>query len=164
LACPLIVVLPVHNAASLLRREVEHLLETLAEATQQFELFIVDIGSTDDVELAAELAREFPQVRSMRKEPSQSLAALVEEIRAKSAAEVIVHGGLAEVGDLDRMWRLAATAKTLPAVAKGPKGLTGNLLAHLAAWGDQLKQRTKEVSAVRPASFTAHLRQLASAS
>jgi hypothetical protein len=162
LACPLIVVLPIHNAASLLRREVEHLLETLAETTDQFELLIVDVGSTDDVELATDLAREFPQVRSIRKEPSQSLAALVDEIRAKSAAEVIVHGGLTEVGDLDRMWRLAATAKALPALAKGPKGLTGNLLAQLAAWGEQVKQRPKATSSIRPGSFTAHLRQLAS--
>ena len=163
MACPLIVVLPIHNAASLLRREVEHLLETLAETTHQFELLIVDLGSTDDVELATELAREFPQVRSIRKEPSHSLAALVDEIRAKSAAEVIVHGGLTEVGDLDRMWRLAAKAKALPTVAKGPKGLTGNLLAHLAAWGEQLKQRPKAETSHRPGSFTAHLRQLASA-
>ena len=163
MACPLIVILPIHNAASLLRREVENLLETLAETTHQFELLIVDVGSTDDVELATELAREFPQIKSIRKEPSQSLAALVAEIRAKSAAEVIVHGGLTEAGDLDRMWRLAAKANALPALAKGPKGLTGNLLAQLAAWGEQLKHRAKAQTSLRPGSFTAHLRHLAAA-
>ena len=68
-----------------------------------------------------------------------------------------------EVGDLDRMWRLAAQAKALPAVAKGPKGLTGNLLAHLAAWGEQLNQRPKAEPSLRPGSFTAHLRHLAAA-
>lgn len=163
MACPLIVVLPIHNAASLLRREVEDLLETLAETAHDFELLIVDVGSTDDVDLATELAREFPQVRSIRKEPAQSLAALVDEIRGKSGSEVIVHGGLSEVGDLDRMWRVAAKTAALPAtVAKGPKGLTGNLLAHLAAWGEQLRQRVRTGPRLRPASFTAHLRELAS--
>lgn len=161
MSCPLIVVLPIHNAASLLRREVEDLLELLAETSPEFELIIVDVGSTDDMELAGALAREFPQIRFLRKEPRQSLAALVAEIRAQSGVEVIVHGGLTEVGDLDRMWRQVAKSGSLPAVAKGPKGLTGNLLAQLANWGEQLKTRPSAPPQPRPAKFVAHLRQLA---
>lgn len=164
MSCPLIVVLPIHNAASLLRREVEDLLELLSETAASFELLIVDVGSTDDVDLATELAREFPQVRSVRKEPARSLTALIADIRAKSQAEVIVHGGLSEVGDLDRMWRQAANNKTLPIVAKGPKGLSGNLLAQLARWGERLKAKSVRGADARPASFVDHLRQLACAS
>ena len=160
--CPLVVVLPIHNAACWLRRKVEELLEAAAETSHRFELVIVDVGSTDDLELPRELAREFPQVRTIRKEPSQSLAGLIDGIRAKSGGEVIVHGGLSDVGDLDDMWRQAARSPT-PVVAMGPKGLGGNLLAQLAAWGEQLKQPVKDAARLRPASFLAHLRQLASA-
>jgi glycosyltransferase involved in cell wall biosynthesis len=163
LSCSLIVVLPIHNAASLLRREVEDLLEVLSETASDFELLIVDVGSTDDVDLAAELAQEFPQVRSIRKDPKQSLTALVDGIRASTKAEVIVHGGLCEVGDLDRMWRHVAKTNIVPALAMGPKGLSGNLLAQLANWGERLRGQKVARHLTRPANFIAHLRELASA-
>jgi glycosyltransferase involved in cell wall biosynthesis len=163
LGSPLIVVLPIHNAAWTLRQEVEELLEQISEVTRDFELLIVDVGSTDDLELPVELARQYPQVRTMRKEPSQSLSALVAEIKAKTGAEVLVHAGLSEAGDLDRMWRPVIHNKVLPPLAKGPKGLSGGLLAQLAAWGERLKGRARSRAAGRPASFVEHLRQLASA-
>lgn len=163
MASPLIVVLPIHNAAWTLRQEVEELLDQVSEITCDFELLIVDVGSTDDVEVAGDLARQFPQVRMIRKEPTQSLSGLVAEIRAKTQAEVLVHNGLSEVGDLDRMWRQAFGNRHLPDLAKGPKGMSGNLLAQLAAWGESLKSGAKELASLRPASFLAHLRQLASA-
>ena len=160
---PLIVVLPIYNAAWTLRQEVEELLEQISEVTRDFELLIVDVGSTDDVEAAIELARQYPQVRSLRKEPTQSLSGLVGEIKAKSGAEVLVHPGLSEVGDLDRMWRQTFESRHVPDLAKGPKGLSGSLLAQLAVWGDRLKSGAAELAAMRPISFVAHLRQLASA-
>jgi hypothetical protein len=163
LACRLIVILPIHNAACWLRRKVEDLLETLAETAAAFELVIVDVCSTDDLDLPGELAREYPQVKNIRKEPSQSLAALIDRIRAESAGEVIVHGGLSEVGDLDDMWREAAKTPDLPTAAAGPKGITGNLLAQLTVWGEQLRRSALDVPSLRPGSFLAHLRQLASA-
>ena len=131
--------------------------------TRDFELVIVDVGSTDDVELATEMARQYPQVRSIRKEPGQSLSGLVAEIKAKSGAEVLVHAGLSEVGDLDRMWRQTFGNSYIPDLAKGPKGLSGSLLAQLAVWGEGLKERAQQLTSLRPASFVAHLRQLASA-
>jgi glycosyltransferase involved in cell wall biosynthesis len=163
LGSPLIVVLPIHNAAWTLRQEVEDLLEQVAEVTRDFELLIVDVGSTDDVEVATELARQYPQVRCLRKEPTQSLSGLVAEIRAKTNAEVLVHSGLSEVGDLDRMWRQTFGNRYLPDLAMGPKGLRGNLLAQLAVWGEQLKSGAQGLAGVRPVSFMAHLRQLAAA-
>lgn len=159
----LIVVLPFHNAAWTLRQEVEELLEQVSEVTRDFELLIVDVGSTDDVEVAIELARQYPQVRSLRKEPTQSLSGLVAEIREKTRAEVLVHSGLSEVGDLDRMWRQTFGNSHLPDLAMGPKGLSGGLLAQLAVWGERLKSGAQELAALRPVSFVAHLRQLASA-
>jgi glycosyltransferase involved in cell wall biosynthesis len=163
LGSPLIVVLPIHNAAWTLRQEVEELLEQISEVTRDFELLIVDVGSTDDVELASELARQYPQVRTMRKEPTQSLTALVSEIKAKTGAEVLMHAGLSEAGDLDRMWQQVIHNKVLPPLAKGPKGLTGSLLAQLAVWGERLRDRAQGLTSARPMSFVAHLRQLASA-
>ncbi len=56
-------VLPVHNAQHRLHDSVEHLLNDLAERHDNFELMIIDDGSTDDtIEVARDLLKQFPQI------------------------------------------------------------------------------------------------------
>ena len=60
----LTVVVPLHNVQSTLHETVEHLLEILPELTPQFELLLVDDGSTDATrEAAHEASLSFPQVQ-----------------------------------------------------------------------------------------------------
>ena len=63
----LTILLPVHNVQSTLAKTVQELLEVVGELTEQFELLIVDDGSADATsEVAHELARRYPQVRTLR--------------------------------------------------------------------------------------------------
>ena len=73
------VVIPVHNDAQTLAKRVSELLEILPELTRQFEILIVDNGSTDlTEEVAYDLVRQFPQVRVARKSARQQTAGLLE--------------------------------------------------------------------------------------
>ncbi len=57
-------ILPVRNQQRGLRNRVLDLAEVLTDLATWFEILIVDYGSTDPTrELAADLAREFPQIR-----------------------------------------------------------------------------------------------------
>jgi glycosyltransferase involved in cell wall biosynthesis len=58
------VVLPLHNAQSSLVGLVDELLDVLPELTSNFEVVLVDDGSTDaTIEVAHEISLNFPQVR-----------------------------------------------------------------------------------------------------
>jgi glycosyltransferase involved in cell wall biosynthesis len=63
----LTVLLPVRDVQSTLADTVAEVLDTASDLTDRFELVIIDDGSTDATsEVAHELARHYPQVRSIR--------------------------------------------------------------------------------------------------
>lgn len=62
----LTVLLPVHNAQSTLATHVSGILEIVSELTDRFELLIIDDGSSDATgEIAQELSRRYPQIRTI---------------------------------------------------------------------------------------------------
>lgn len=87
----LTVLLPVHNHQSVLAARVQRILDVLPELTRHFELIIVDDGSTDaTIEVADELASQYPQVQAVRHEiPLGRLAALQSGL-ARSHGDVIL--------------------------------------------------------------------------
>jgi len=61
------ILIPVHNVQTTLAADVKNLLEVVSELTEQFELIIIDDGSTDATsEVACDLGRHFPQIRNIR--------------------------------------------------------------------------------------------------
>ncbi len=60
------VLLPVKNAQATLAATVQEILDVAADLSEQFELLIIDDGSSDATsEIATELTRSYPQVRAV---------------------------------------------------------------------------------------------------
>lgn len=104
------VVLPVRNAESSLRRQVDHLLEILPDLTHQFEVVIVDDGSTDHTaDVVQDIQAQFPQVRYTwhgTKTAAQKAADIgISQCRGEV---VIVQDEAAEVrpSDIRRLWEM----------------------------------------------------------
>lgn len=124
----LTVVLPVHNAERTLRRDVTDVLEAASELTSQVEVLIVDDASTDDsMESASELAREYRQVRVVRRSRRQNLQATLAAIRAKISSDVvIVHDGSSRVNpdQLRLIWRQQQVLGAVRDASRGAEGVS----------------------------------------
>ena len=87
----LTVLLPVENAQSTLKADVLRLLEILPELTDRLEIAIIDDGSTDStIEVADELATEYPQVRVLRNATSHGRTRTIQEGIRRTSGEVIL--------------------------------------------------------------------------
>ncbi len=63
----LTVLLPVRDAQSTLAATVTEVLEMASDLSERFELLIIDDGSSDATsEVARELSRHYPQIRTLR--------------------------------------------------------------------------------------------------
>jgi glycosyltransferase involved in cell wall biosynthesis len=114
------VVLPVKNAESSLRSQVDKLLEILPDLTHRFELVIVDDGSTDHTpDIVQDIQTEFPQVRYTRHAQgvSASRAAADTGISQCRGEVVIVQDESAEVrpSDIRRLWETRVDGNSIPA-------------------------------------------------
>ncbi|MFZ5833448.1 MAG: glycosyltransferase family 2 protein [Planctomycetota bacterium] len=111
----LTVLLPVRDAQATLARNVAELLEVVPELTGQFELLIVDDGSTDATpEVAQDLGRYFPQVRLVRLEMPRGRDAAIRTGLERSSGEIVfVRDEAVELGEeeLRNLW-CRASAET----------------------------------------------------
>jgi len=106
----LTVVLPVYNAPQKLQDHAPRLLEMAAELTSAFEVLIIDDGSTDQTDdIARDLARRFPQVKSVRHAKHQGQQAAVEAGLKRATGDVVfVHDVESPISEkeMHRMWAL----------------------------------------------------------
>jgi glycosyltransferase involved in cell wall biosynthesis len=63
------VVVPVRNAERTLAANLQHILDVVSDLSEQFEVLIVDEGSTDHtLDVAHELSLEYPQLRVVHRD------------------------------------------------------------------------------------------------
>ena len=85
--------MPVCNAQSDLEAQVERILDLLPELTSQFDVLIIDDGSTDETaEIARNLAARYPQVEAIRLETSRGVdEAIRAGLQHRPGGVVMVH-------------------------------------------------------------------------
>jgi glycosyltransferase involved in cell wall biosynthesis len=85
------VLLPVKDAQATLNEDVHAILDTIADSGARFELLIIDDGSTDATsEVAHELARHYPQVRTVRHGTPQGREAAIRTGLERSCGEIVM--------------------------------------------------------------------------
>ncbi|MEW4561168.1 glycosyltransferase [Bremerella sp. JC770] len=118
------IVIPVHNVQSSIVAEVDRLLEIVADLTNDFELMIVDDGSTDGTEeVLYEISCRYPQVRSRRYTPRQGKATAIDLGLAAAAGEIVMIQDMDRkltTEDIQSLWAMhfdasAAHSRSMPA-------------------------------------------------
>lgn len=110
----LTVLLPVHNHQSSLGGQVQRILDVLPDLTRQFELIIIDDGSTDaTLEVADELANQYPQIRVARHAVPQGRLAALRTGLSRSTGEVILlhdEGSGLSMKEVQKRWHVMGPA------------------------------------------------------
>jgi glycosyltransferase involved in cell wall biosynthesis len=111
------VLLPVKDAQATLHNDVHVILDAIADSSEQFELLIIDDGSTDATsEVAHELARHYPQIRMIRHGTPQGREAAIRTGLAWSRGEVVMlRDDERGFSVLDRASHASKTAASRPA-------------------------------------------------
>jgi glycosyltransferase involved in cell wall biosynthesis len=141
---PLSIIVPVRNAESSLSAQIARLLEVLPDLTGQFEIVVVDDASTDHtVELARDLACQYPQLRLIRHREAQGAEAAIQtgmQWAQSRTVFVIEDASIPSPADLRRLWSLREDQQLVMARADARPGvLSPGLLDRLTTWGQQLK-------------------------
>ena len=90
----LTVLLPVRDAQSTLASTVTQVLDMASDLSELFELLIIDDGSTDaTMEVARELSRRYPQIRTVRHSQPLGEESALRAAFAQSRGDVVLVRG-----------------------------------------------------------------------
>jgi glycosyltransferase involved in cell wall biosynthesis len=121
-------VLPVCNAERTLAENVQHLFEILNDLTDKFEVLLVDQGSIDHtIDVAQDLAVQYPQVRLARRETVDRDDASIDRTLAETTGDIVfVQHGHAGVrpSALRQLWELNDNASAPTANRNPTKNLS----------------------------------------
>lgn len=170
------IVIPVHNVQSSIVAEVDRLLEIVSDLTTDFELMIVDDGSTDRTEeVLYEISCRYPQVRSRRYTPQRGKATAIDLGLAAAAGEVVMIQDMDRkltTEDIQSLWAMhidasvarSGTARrqvqppTLvvpqpakPLLPNDPQPLQQDLLSRLSSWGADISELESLTEISQPA-------------
>jgi len=144
----LTVLLPVHNAQATLWETIHEILEVLPELTRRFDILIVDDGSTDATgEIAAELSRDYPQIRVVYHGRQAGRDTVIRQALNGMCGEVVLlwdAAGGVPIDGVHHLWHAAAQQSVTAPVyqggirhllrrAAGPKPLGGYRLMERSA-------------------------------
>lgn len=103
------ILLPVHNAQATLPCMAAELLEVLPELTSQFELLVIDDGSTDATsEAAHDIAGRYPQVRVVRHSTRIGRTRTLRAGLAQTSGDMVLwcdEDCQLDLGDVHKLWR-----------------------------------------------------------
>jgi Glycosyl transferase family 2 len=106
------VLLPVHNAQATLESDVGRMLDLLPDLTHQFDVLIIDDGSTDATcEVADELATQYPQVKLLHRPRRRGVEAALSDGLARTESHVVLaHDGQPRIdtAEIVRLWHREA--------------------------------------------------------
>jgi glycosyltransferase involved in cell wall biosynthesis len=157
-------ILPVFNSQSSLSATLAELLDLLPELTSRFEVQLIDDGSLDTtMELAAELVRQYPQVRLLAHPAKLGMRICVETGMRHSAGEWILfrdsacgldlHGVAKlwkQIGEFDCLLGRRAAGSALGWIPKLPRAAStgpehdGMILARRSVFGQWLTSQAQQ--------------------
>lgn len=147
------VILPVHNAEQFIQENTIRLLEILPELVDEFQIIVVDDGSTDATgDLAQELARRYAQVTAIFHGCQRGETVAVESAKRMVTCEMVF---VQEAGEIDEnRIRNFVRQGEIPRRRIEPARLNAEdqLVERLMKWGMALKEyrnRTGQESMVR---------------
>ncbi|MFT7644139.1 MAG: glycosyltransferase involved in cell wall biosynthesis [Pirellulaceae bacterium] len=156
-------VLPIHNSQDSLAQAVANVVEIIPELSANFEVLIVDDGSTDATEeVARELAMDFPQLKVMRSaEQVGVLAAGQLGLKQATGDFIFVHEGNElsfYSSEISKLWAMRDDEDLVMARTKTTTEPTVSptLLSHITHIGRSQSRRpygnVKMIRRRRPAS------------
>jgi len=102
------VLLPVHNAQATLQADVGQMLDLLPDLAHDFDVLIIDDGSTDATcEVAEELATQFPQVKFVRHSRRRGVQAALHDGLTRTTSHIVLgHNGQPRIdtAEIVRLW------------------------------------------------------------
>jgi glycosyltransferase involved in cell wall biosynthesis len=118
------VLLPVHNAQATLQTDVGQMLDLLPDLSHDFDLLIIDDGSTDATcEVAEELVKQFPQVKFVRHARRRGIKAVLDDGLSRTRSHVVLgHDGQSRIdaAEIVRAWH--GGGKPVAPNARGANG------------------------------------------
>jgi hypothetical protein len=143
------VVLPVYNAQNSLPQLISQMLDILPDVASEFEVLVVDDGSTDQTEeVARDLAIRYPQVRVARHAERLGGEAVIRTGYERSRGRVVIvqqENTAFGHADLKRLWQMhAEQPETTPDVH--PTGLDSATEDYLTAWSAAFRSKMRPPS------------------